>query len=127
MAEQAARGVELVVGVQRDPEVGPVVMFGSGGVMLELMKDVAFGPAPMSLSAAKALIARTGAARLLAGFRGATPCDLDAAAEAVVAVSRLAADFADEIESIDVNPLTAAPGARGVLALDALVALRDAR
>jgi acetyltransferase len=126
VAEQAARGVELVVGVQRDPEVGPVVMFGSGGVMLELMKDVAFGPAPMSLSAAKALIARTGAARLLAGFRGAPPCDLDAAAEAVVAVSRLAADFADEIESIDVNPLTAAPGARSVLALDALVALRDA-
>ncbi|MFN3892591.1 MAG: acetate--CoA ligase family protein [Beijerinckiaceae bacterium] len=125
VARQIGRGVELVIGVQRDPEVGPVVMFGSGGVLLEVAKDVGFGAVPMTREDAYALIARTGAARLLAGYRGAPPCDVDAVADALVAVSRLAADFADEIESVDVNPLVAVPGERGALALDALVILRD--
>jgi acyl-CoA synthetase (NDP forming) len=125
VARQVGAGVELVVGVQRDPEVGPVVMFGSGGVLLEVAKDVAFGAVPMNREGARRLIARTGAARLLAGFRGAPACDVDAVADAIAAVSQLAADFADEIESVDVNPLVATPGERGVLALDALVVLRD--
>lgn len=125
VAQQVGRGVELVIGVQRDPEVGPVVMFGSGGVLLEVAKDVAFGAVPMTRDGARALIARTGAARLLEGFRGAPACDIDAVADAIVAVSRLAADFAGEIESVDVNPLVAVPGERGALALDALVILRD--
>jgi acyl-CoA synthetase (NDP forming) len=125
VAQQIGRGVELVIGVQRDPEVGPVVMFGSGGVLLEVAKDVAFGAVPMTDEAARRLIARTGAARLLEGYRGAAPCDVDAVAKAIVAVSRLAADFADEIESVDVNPLVAVPGEKGALALDALVILRD--
>lgn len=125
VARQIGRGVELVIGVQRDPEVGPVVMFGSGGVLLEVARDVAFGAVPMTRDGALRLIERTGAARLLAGFRGAAPCDLNAVADAVAAVSRLAADFADEIESVDVNPLVAIPDERGVWALDALVVLRD--
>ena len=125
VAQQVGRGVELVVGVQRDPEVGPVVMFGSGGIMLEVAKDVAFGAVPMSPEEARRLIERTGASRLLAGFRGAPPCDVEAVAAVISAVSRLAADFADEIESVDVNPLVAVPGERGALALDALVILRD--
>lgn len=125
VAQQIGRGVELVTGVQRDPEVGPVVMFGSGGVLLEVAKDVVFGAAPMTPDDALRLIERTGAARLLAGFRGAPPCDLNAVAETIAAVSRLAADFADEIESVDVNPLVAVPGERGAIALDALVVLRD--
>jgi acyl-CoA synthetase (NDP forming) len=125
VAQQIGRGVELVVGVQRDPEVGPVVMFGSGGVLLEVMKDVAFGAVPMTIEGASAFIARTGASRLLEGFRGAPPCDVDAVAAAIAAVSRLAADFADEIESVDVNPLVAIPGEKGAIALDALVILRD--
>jgi acetyltransferase len=125
VAQQVGRSVELVVGVQRDPEVGPVVMFGSGGVMLEVAKDVAFGAVPLSAEKARSLIARTKAAVLLAGFRGAAPCDVDAVAAAVAAVARFAADFADEIESVDVNPLVAVPGQRGALALDALIVLRD--
>lgn len=123
--QQVARGVELVVGVQRDPEVGPVVMFGSGGVMLEVVKDVAFGPVPLAIADARRLMERTGAMRLLSGFRGAPPCDVEAVASAIAAVSRLAADFADDIESVDINPLVAVPGENGALALDALVILRD--
>ena len=86
---------------------------------------MAFGAVPMTEEGARRLIARTGAARLLEGYRGAAPCDVDAVAKAIVAVSRLAADFANEIESVDVNPLVAVPGEKGALALDALVILRD--
>jgi acyl-CoA synthetase (NDP forming) len=125
VAQQVGRGVELVIGVQRDPEVGPVVMFGSGGILLEVAKDVAFGAVPMTPEEALRLIERTGAARLLAGYRGAPACDIEAVAMAISSVSRLAADFADDIESVDVNPLVAMPGERGALALDALVVLRD--
>ena len=124
VAQQIGRGVELVIGVQRDPEVGPVVMFGSGGILLEVAKDVAFGAVPMSPEEASRLIERTGAARLLAGYRGAPSCDVQAVAVAISSISRLAADFADDIESIDVNPLVAVPGESGALALDALVVLR---
>lgn len=124
VAQQVSRGVELAVGVQRDPEVGPVVMFGSGGVLLELVKDVAFGAVPLGRSDARKLIDRTAAGKLLAGFRGARPCDVDAVASAIAAVSRLAADFADVVESVDINPLVAVPGESGALALDALVVLR---
>jgi acyl-CoA synthetase (NDP forming) len=125
VAQQAGRGVELVIGVQRDPEVGPVLMFGSGGILLEVAKDVAFGAVPMTPDDARRLMARTGASHLLAGFRGAPPCDVEAVAAAICAISRLAADFAEEIESVDINPLIAIPGERGALALDALVILRD--
>ncbi|MFZ9501222.1 MAG: acetate--CoA ligase family protein [Beijerinckiaceae bacterium] len=124
VARQISGGVELAVGVQRDPEVGPVVMFGAGGVLLELTKDVAFGPAPISPDHAHELISRTRAASLLAGFRGAPACDSGKVAQAVVALARLAADFADQIESIDVNPLVAVPGSGEVYALDALVVTR---
>ena len=76
VAQQVGRGVELVVGVQRDPEVGPVVMFGSGGIMLEVAKDVAFGAVPMSPEEARRLIERTGASRLAGGLprRAAVRC-----------------------------------------------------
>ncbi len=125
VARQINAGVELVMGVQRDPEVGPVVMFGAGGILLELTKDVAFGPAPMSMEQAMELISRTRAARLLEGFRGAPACDFGAVAGALVALSRLAADFPDDIESIDVNPLVAMPGKSDLWALDALIVLRE--
>src|SRR5207248_1475399 len=75
VAEQVSGGVELVLGVQRDPEVGPVVMFGTGGVLLELHKDVNFGAVPLSAWQAKAMLERTSAGRLLEGYRGAARCD----------------------------------------------------
>ena len=75
VAEQVSGGVELVLGVQRDPEVGPVVMFGSGGINLELHKDVSFGAVPLPLWQAKAMIERTAPAscsRAIAARRPAT-------------------------------------------------------
>lgn len=121
VAEQVAGGLELVVGASRDPEMGPVVMFGSGGVALELYRDVAFAAPTLDEAAAEALIARTGAARLIDGYRGAPALDRSAVVKALMAVSRLARDLGDRLESIDVNPFVLRR--RGGVALDALVVL----
>ena len=121
VAEQVAGALELVIGASRDPEMGPVVMFGSGGVALELYRDVAFAAPTLDEAAAEALIARTGAARLIDGYRGAPALDRSAVVKALMAVSRLARDLGDRLESIDVNPFVLRR--RGGVALDALVVL----
>jgi acetate---CoA ligase (ADP-forming) len=124
VAQQISGGVELVLGVQRDPEVGPVLMFGSGGVLLELTKDVSFGAVPLPPWQAKAMIERTSAGKLLKGYRGAPACDEAGVLAALTALGRLAHDLGDLIESIDINPLVALPEGQGAVALDALVVLR---
>jgi acyl-CoA synthetase (NDP forming) len=124
VAEQVSGFVELVLGVQRDPEVGPVVMFGSGGINLELHKDVAFGAVPLPLWQAKAMIERTTAGRLLKGYRGMPAGDEGSVLAALIALGRLANDLGDQIESIDINPVVALPDGQGAVALDALVVLR---
>ena len=123
IAEQVADGLELVLGANLDPEVGPVILFGSGGVALELYRDVALAAPLSDAGAAAALIARTRAGKLLDGFRGRPALDRKAAAEALIGLSRLMLDAAGRIQSIDVNPFLLRP--RGGLALDALVVLAD--
>ena len=124
VAEQVSGFVELVLGVQRDPEVGPVVMFGSGGINLELHKDVAFGAVPLPLWQAKAMIERTTAGKLLKGYRGMPAGDEGSVLAALIALGRLANDIGDQVESIDINPVVALPDGQGAVALDALVVLR---
>ncbi len=124
VAQQISGGVELVLGVQRDPEVGPVLMFGTGGVLLELTKDVSFGAVPLPPWQAKAMIERTTAGRLLKGYRGAPASDEASVLAALTALGRLAHDLGDQIESVDINPLVALPDGQGAVALDALVVLR---
>jgi acetate---CoA ligase (ADP-forming) len=124
VAQQISGGIELVLGVQRDPEVGPVLMFGSGGVLLELTKDVSFGAVPLPPWQAKAMVERTTAGRLLKGYRGAPACDEESVLAALTALGRLAHDLGDQIESIDINPFVALPEGQGAVALDALVVLR---
>ncbi len=115
-------GLELVLGLHRDPEMGLIVMAGSGGVLLELSKDVAFAAPPITPKKAHALLARTHAARLMAGYRNLPKLDSGAAVEALVALGRIAGDLSDVVESIDVNPFVVLP--RGGFALDALVVPR---
>jgi succinyl-CoA synthetase beta subunit len=124
VCQQVRGGLELVLGLHRDPEMGLIVMAGSGGVLLELVKDVAFCVPPVTLAKARDLIGRTRAAALLQGYRGAPPRDADAVADALVALGRLAVDLADVVESIDINPFVALPQGQGGLALDALIVLR---
>jgi acyl-CoA synthetase (NDP forming) len=121
VCRQVRGGLELALGLHRDPEMGLVVMVGSGGVFLEVVRDVAFCLPPVTLDKAHHMISRTRAARLMEGFRGGKPLDRNAVASALVALGNLAEDLADVIESVDVNPLVALP--HGGRALDALVVL----
>jgi acetate---CoA ligase (ADP-forming) len=115
-------GLELVLGLNRDPEMGLIVMAGSGGVLLELTKDVAFAAPPINRDKARAMLARTHVARLLRGYRGSAALDAEAVVDALVALGRIAEDLADTVQSIDINPFVVLP--RGGLALDALVVPR---
>ena len=118
VCQQVSGGLELVLGLNRDPEMGLVVMAGSGGVLLELTKDVAFAAPPMTRNKARAMIERTHAARLIRGYRSSPALDADAAVDALVALGRIAEDLADVVQSIDMNPFVVLP--RGGFALDAL-------
>ena len=115
-------GVELVVGVKRDPQCGPVLLVGLGGVLVEVLRDTALALAPVGRTEARRMLERLKGFKLLQGYRGAPAADLDAVCDAIARISEFAADHADAVEEIDVNPLLARPD--GALALDALIVLR---
>jgi acetate---CoA ligase (ADP-forming) len=122
VCRQIRGGLELVLGLHRDPEMGLIMMAGSGGVLLELVKDVAFCALPVGREKARDLIECTRGAELLRGYRGGVALDAWAVVEALVALGRLGTDLEDVIESVDINPFVALPQ-RG-MALDALIVLR---
>jgi acetyltransferase len=122
VAQQISDGLETVLGIHRDAEVGPVIMFGLGGVMVELFKDVAFGPPQLDRTVAGEMIDATRAGKLLGGFRGSPPRDRVALCDALVNLGRLACDLGDVIDAVDVNPFLVR--GEGAYALDALVVLR---
>ena len=113
-------GVEVIVGARVDPVVGPLVVVGSGGVLVELVQDSVAALAPVTRDEALAMLKRLKGYRLLTGFRGSAPVNLDALADAVARISELAVDLAGDIEELDVNPLRCGP--QRVLAVDALIA-----
>ncbi|OPF83910.1 CoA-binding protein [Streptomyces antioxidans] len=113
-------GVELIVGVRRDPRFGPVAMLGLGGVTTEVLRDVAFALAPLTPGQARELLDRLRSAALLHGVRGRPAVDLDALAHAIAAITGMAAAH-PEIAELEVNPLLATP--RGCQGLDARVVL----
>jgi acyl-CoA synthetase (NDP forming) len=117
----AGEGVEMILGVKRDPMFGPVLLCGFGGVLVELLKDVAIGIPPLSRAQAEDMIRRLRAFPVLGGLRGKPPADADALCDALVALSRLAASLADQIAGLDINPLIVLPKGRGVVAVDAVV------
>ncbi len=123
VARMAPPGLELVLGIQQDPEMGAVVMFGAGGVWLELVRDVAFGPPGINAAAAARLMDSTRVGRLLDGYRGKGPWDRDAVVGALVSLGRLAEAAGGVIESLDINPFLAHPRGAGGQALDALVVI----
>ena len=121
IAEMVTGGLELVLGAELDPEVGPVIVFGRGGVEVEVNPDAALAPAPLDAASALALIENTKVATLIRGFRGRPALDRKALVEALVGLSHLMADAGGRIQSIDVNPFLLR--AEGGVALDALVVL----
>lgn len=118
----ATREFELFVGAKQDPLFGPVVVVGLGGIFVEVLQDTVVDLAPVTPLQAREMLSRLRGSRLLEGFRGAAPVDMDLLADTVSRVSRLAAEYADSIEEIDVNPLAVAAGR--AVALDALIVLR---
>ena len=114
-------GVEVVIGVDVDPDFGPMVLFGAGGVLTELMDDVSVAPAPLDHDRARALVGATRVARLLDGHRGAEPADVDALVDLLVRLSEVAADEGHALTGVDLNPVRVLPAGQGVAILDALV------
>jgi len=113
-------GVELALGIVRDPQFGPLVMAGAGGVLVELLADRVFGLPPLDETRAQDMLGRLKVRRLLDGFRG-TPASSEASvASAIVRLSALATDVGDLISGLDINPLIAGPS--GCVAVDVLVA-----
>jgi len=113
-------GRELIVGLTRNPDFGPLVMFGLGGILVEVLRDVSFRIAPFGRQDAREMIRAIRGVRLLDGVRGAGPVDFRALEDVLLRVSQLARDF-PEIAELDVNPLLASE--TGVVAVDARVAL----
>lgn len=120
----APRGQEVIVGMRRDPNFGPLMMFGLGGIYVELFGDVSFRVAPLTRGDAADMILKTRAGRLLTGFRGMPEADVDAVVDTILRLAKLAMDF-PQIAEIEINPLLVLPKGKGVLALDGRVILQD--
>jgi acetate---CoA ligase (ADP-forming) len=118
VSQTVPAGVELALGIVTDPELGPLVVVGAGGVLVELLADRAVALPPVSATQAGELIDSLRVAKLLAGARGAPPADLAAVQHAISGLSRLAIELGDYLEALDINPLICGPS--GAVAVDAL-------
>jgi acetyl coenzyme A synthetase (ADP forming)-like protein len=110
-------GQEIIIGVVRDQQFGPLVMFGLGGVEVEAKRDVAFALAPLTRHEAEQLLETTWAGRRLRGYRNMLPVDREAVIEALLRLGQMAVDF-PQISEVEINPLRALPGDGGAIALD---------
>ena len=112
---------EVLIGYRVDADVGPTVMLAAGGILAEIHRDRSLRLAPVDLAEAKAMIGEVAALKALAGYRGKPPGDLDALADALVALSRLAIQDGPAVAEAEINPLMIMPKGQGVVAVDALV------
>ncbi len=122
VSQMAGAGLETILGVHQDPVFGPMMMFGLGGISVELFKDIAFASAPLSQHSAQALIKRVRASKLLAGWRGQAPYDQQALIDGLVALSNFALNYSDQLEGVDINPFLVQN--EGAVCLDALITIR---
>ncbi len=123
--EMLSPGLEVIVGIKKDPIFGPAVVFGLGGVFVEVLQDTSTRVAPLKEEDARAMIAEIKGRALLTGHRGELPRDTDALADVIMKVSRLAIELEDVIEEVDINPLILYEKGAGVVAADALIAIRQ--
>ncbi len=120
--QMVTTGKQTILGVSRDPQFGPMLMFGLGGIYVEVLKDVTFRIAPLTERDARQMISEIRSYKLLTGVRGEEGVDIDAIVESVLRLSQLVTDF-PEIAEMDINPLIALPGNDGAIAIDSRIAL----
>jgi acetyltransferase len=122
--EMIRTGREVIVGSTRDPQFGPLVMFGLGGIYVEVLKDVSFRVAPFGEKHARRMIEEIRSAPLLRGTRGERPSDIEAIVECVLVVSQMVTDF-PEIVEMDINPLKVGEPGAGAVAVDARITISE--
>jgi acyl-CoA synthetase (NDP forming) len=122
VCEAIAPGTELALGITHDPDLGPLIVVGAGGILVELLADRAVALPPVSRDRARQMIGRLRVAALLAGVRGQPPADLDAVAGAIAGLSAIACELGSELEALDINPLICGPA--GAVAVDILAVPR---
>jgi len=122
--EMVRNGKETILGMKRDPHFGALLMFGLGGIYVEVFKDVVFRLAPIRELSARHMIEGIKGVKLLRGFRGEPPSDLDAIAQSLTRLSQLVTDF-PEIEEMDINPLIVLPVGSGARVVDARILIEE--
>ncbi len=122
LQRMAPSGQEVILGMQRDPQFGPVLMFGLGGTLVEVLKDVAFRLAPISVADAYGMVMETAAGRILQGVRGMATRDIQGVVDTLCRLGQLAVDFPN-IDGVDINPLVVGTEGSGVSAVDVRIAV----
>jgi acyl-CoA synthetase (NDP forming) len=123
ISEQVAQGVEVILGIKKDPSFGSVIMFGVGGIFVEIFKDVSFRVAPVQKDTAFEMINEIKASKLLLGTRGKKPADIDSIIESIVKLSHMAVDNPN-IKELDINPLIVLEQGKGCFIADAKIILK---
>jgi acetate---CoA ligase (ADP-forming) len=122
VCETAAPGTELALGLARDAALGPLLVIGAGGVLIEIFSERTVVLPPVTRSSVRAVLAGLRLAAVLTGARGQPPADLDAIADAITGLSRLSRDLGDLLDALDINPLICGPS--GAVAADVLAVIR---
>jgi acyl-CoA synthetase (NDP forming) len=123
--EMVTGGTEVITGMSQDPQFGPTIAFGLGGIFVEVLKDISLRVTPLSKSDAQNMVREIKGYPILKGIRGKAPADIDAVIDLLQKLSRLVEDFKEDIAEIDINPLLVFDEGQGVKALDALVVLKN--
>ncbi len=121
--KMAPKGREFILGMNRDPQFGPLLMFGMGGILVELLKDVSFRVAPVRELSAQTMITEIKGYKLITGFRGEPPADADKIVECIERLSQLVMDF-PELDEVDINPFVAYEKGKGAVCLDARILVK---
>ena len=127
LERMADAGVEVIVGVSRDPDFGPMLAVGLGGVLVEVLDDVVLSPAPVDAVEAREMLCGLRGRRILDGVRGAPPADVDALVALLVSVSEFATSAGDALEALDLNPVIVHPRGQGITVADAGIVTGAAR
>ncbi len=122
LEKMVLQGVELIIGLQNDPQFGPVIMVGLGGVLTEIFKDVAFRMLPITVDDAKSMLTELKGSKILQGYRGTKPIDLNMLAKALIQIGKIGVDNANYFDSVDFNPIVVYP--KSYYVVDAKIILK---